>query len=259
MDTLIQSLDKNNMKNKQAYKTVYYLSQKIRHQIEQLKSKIDIESRTFISNNDDDDDQWKVKSLPKLSIDSSVTITMHNDKKSSSVYLQTAFDSAVDLAINKPLPSIHHNKIKHTPIIHVKKKYCGLKGRFLTRSYQIHDIVVSRTILPYSSAYFVKLFASKDKLTGVDKAVLKITLTSSNTTNLFIIPDTPFTFHHLNTLTKLQKSQDLIQLSLVTDIQVQSALFSWLNYYQLQLPSIECISHVLREDLKIYIVYTINK
>lgn len=134
----------------------------------------------------------------------------------------------------------------------------------MTRSYQIHDIVVSRTILFYSSAYFVKLFASKDKLTGVDKAVLKITLTSSNTTtttttNLFIIPDTPFTFHHLNTLTKLQKSQDLIQLSLVTDIQVQSALFSWLNYYQLQLPSIECISHILREGLKIYIVYTINK
>lgn len=45
------------MKNKQAYKNVYYLSQKIRHQIEQLKSEIDIQSRTF----NNDADQWKGK------------------------------------------------------------------------------------------------------------------------------------------------------------------------------------------------------
>lgn len=102
----------------------------------------------------------------------------------------------------------------------------------------------------------MKLFASRDKLKGVDKAVLKITLTSSITNNrLFIIPNTPFTFHHMNTLTKSQKSHDLTQLALVTDIQVQSALFTWLNYYRLQLPSMGLVTHVLREGLKIYIVY----
>ncbi|GAA5817375.1 hypothetical protein MFLAVUS_010919 [Mucor flavus] len=256
MNTLIQSLDKNNMKNKQVYKNVYRLSQKLRHQIDQLKEKVkddDMQSsptETMIAY----DDEWKVKSLPKLSIDSSVTITMHNDEKSSSLYFATAYDSAVDLVMNKPLPSIYHNKIKHTTIIH---RYCGIRS-FLTRSFQIHDIVVSRTILAsYSSAFFVKLFASRDKLTGVDKAVLKITLTSSTTNNrLFIIPNTPFTFHHKNTLTKSQKSHDLTQLALVTDIQVQSALFTWLNYYHLQLPSMDLVTHVLREGLKIYIVYT---
>ncbi|GAA5796023.1 hypothetical protein HPULCUR_001390 [Helicostylum pulchrum] len=258
MNTLIHSLDTNNMKNTQVYKNAYRLSQKLRHQIDQLKKKVkddDMQSsptETMIAY----DDEWKVKSLPKLSIDSSVTITMHNDEKSSSLYFATAFDSAVDLVMNKPLPSIYHNKIKHTTIIHVKKRYCGIRS-FLTRSFQIHDIVVSRTVLDYSSAYFVKLFASKDKLTGVDKAVLKITLTSSNTNNrLFIIPNTPFTFYHINTLTKLQKSQDLTQFALVTDIQVQSALFTWLNYYHLQLPSMDLVTHVLREGLKIYIVYT---
>lgn len=102
----------------------------------------------------------------------------------------------------------------------------------------------------------MKLFTCKDKLTGQDKCVLKVTLTTSHTNNLYIIPYFQFTFYHINTvIAKAQKTKDIILLCQVTDIEIQSALFTWLNYYDQQLPSMELVTHVLREGLKIYIVY----
>jgi hypothetical protein len=123
------------------------------------------------------------------------------------------------------------------------------------------DIEISSRSI--SSPYFVKLFASRDRSKGGEKkAVLRITLTASNnnsSANLYIIPYYEFTFYHVNILmTKAQKLLDILHLSSVSDQQIQSALFVWLNYYHRQLPAIQHVTHIFREGLKIYIVYNIN-
>lgn len=59
-------------------------------------------------------------------------------------------------------------------------------------------------------------------------------------------------------MTKSQKLTDRTLLQNTTDNQIQSALFIWLNYYHHQLPSLEDITHILRQELVIYIVYRIQ-
>lgn len=128
----------------------------------------------------------------------------------------------------------------------------------LKRTYHLDNIVVTRSKFSY---YFVKLFASYDKETGEKKAVLKLSLTlskSANSSNLFIIPYFNFTFyHHLQSMTKQQKLLDASMLADIPDTQIQSALSIWLNYYHYQLPSIQNVSHILRQGLGIYIVYCV--
>lgn len=58
-------------------------------------------------------------------------------------------------------------------------------------------------------------------------------------------------------MTKSQKLIDRQLLQSTADNQIQSALFIWLNYYHHQLPSLDNITHILRQELVIYIVYRI--
>lgn len=117
MNNLIQLLDKHSMSNKQTYIKTILLSQRIQCMINQLKCQNEATSptETVIAF----EDQLKGNG------------DSQNDKKplpvSPSIYMTSAFDSAIDInsdpVRNKPLPSIHHSKIKHTTIIHVKKVY----------------------------------------------------------------------------------------------------------------------------------------
>lgn len=100
----------------------------------------------------------------------------------------------------------------------------------------------------------MKLYVCKDKSTGQIKQLLKISLTSHCRKDLYVIPHYSFTFHHAHTiLDKGQKARDSLLLCEVTDREIQSALFTWLSYQQL--PSTDSVTHVLREGLKIYVVY----
>ncbi|KAG2197241.1 hypothetical protein INT47_003616 [Mucor saturninus] len=220
------------MSNKQTYIKTILLSQRLKYMVSQLKCQQQEEeatspTETVVAFGQEEKD----KPLPSP----------------PSLYMMS-FDSAIDIGPvrNKPLPAITHS------IIHVKRKYNGVKG-LLTRSFQIHDILVSRNY-SLATSCFVKLFVCKDKNTGQIKQVLKVSMTSHHRHDLYVIPQCTFTFHHAHTmLSKAQKARDSLLLCEVTDREIQSALFTWLTYQQL--PSTDLVTHVLREGLKIYVVY----
>ncbi|KAI9250978.1 hypothetical protein BDA99DRAFT_541620 [Phascolomyces articulosus] len=165
-----------------------------------------------------------------------------------------------------PLPPLPPSR-ELPPIIHVQKKINGLRG-FLTRTYQLSDnLVMSRAhITP------LRLFTATEILTGKPKAVLKIVITSHHDHGFsFYWPSSPAIGHHGSTTTtsltsnnnnnnnalmiKPNRSQDMAKFSLVPDHLVQDALDSWIQQQGGCLPPLYQATHILRESIKIYVVY----
>ncbi|KAG2224271.1 hypothetical protein INT45_000302 [Circinella minor] len=152
------------------------------------------------------------------------------------------------------------------PITHVQKKINGLKG-FLTRTYQLsNNLVVSRAhITP------LRLFTATEILTGKPKAVLKIVITAHHDYGFsFYWPSSPsITNNNSSTtlttpaqpsptstvLTKPNRSQDVAKFGLMPDSLVLDALDSWIQQQGGVLPPLYQATHILREGIKIYVVY----
>ncbi|KAI8076634.1 uncharacterized protein B0P05DRAFT_545265, partial [Gilbertella persicaria] len=235
-DDLISALNEKNMKNKNHYKNVVLLSQRIQLQIELIKTyrryshrsrrlnKIAIDhqhtkdpqeeilspTETFISYYDDRNqhdtkevfyycqeelliDDYSRRSSDATAVEEIIDKSL--PERRSQLYAFKHYDSAVEIAPPKTQTCATPNKsklptsisyqqtisnyLKPLPeprtfclssIKHVKKKYLGIRG-FFTRSYHLDNIVVSKTLVsPH-------LYASRDKLTGEKRAVLKLIVT----------------------------------------------------------------------------------
>lgn len=180
------------------------------------------------------------------------------------LYIYTSFDSAVELPtlpntqkslppitsspllsfsilpspLSPPSPSTPPSPIKNDrlpTIQHVQKRYNGFLG-FLTRTYILHTIVVSRTLLtPY-------LYASRDMITGERKAVLKLIVMCSHQHG-FQITFPPYKKHQ-HTNNKYSINDKLLVFHLV----------QWIKYQPL-LPLLVHAKNIFREGHKLYIVY----
>ncbi|GAN08018.1 hypothetical protein MAM1_0186c07524 [Mucor ambiguus] len=113
------------------------------------------------------------KPLPPLyiytSFDSAVELPTLPNHTSKSLPPIASSDASPPISPSSPLtpPSPPTKKNRIPTIQHVQKRYNGFLG-FLTRTYILHTIVVSRTLLsPY-------LYAARDLLSGEKKAVLKL-------------------------------------------------------------------------------------
>ncbi|CAO0798636.1 unnamed protein product [Mucor circinelloides] len=176
------------------------------------------------------------------------------------LYIYTGFDSAVELPTlpntskslppiiagtatspitpsspsTPPLPPTKKNRLP--TIQHVQKRYNGFLG-FLTRTYILHTIVVSRTLLsPY-------LYAARDLLSGEKKAVLKLIVMSSHQHG-FQITFPPYKRHNSNSDT----------LYAINDKLLVFHLLQWIKYQPL-LPLLVHAKHIFRDGHKLYIVY----
>ncbi|KAL9538280.1 hypothetical protein MBANPS3_011049 [Mucor bainieri] len=174
------------------------------------------------------------------------------------LYIYTSFDSAVELPtlpnhtskslppiasppvspsspLTPPSPSTKKNRLP--TIQHVQKRYNGLLG-FLTRTYILHTIVVSRTLLsPY-------LYAARDLLSGEKKAVLKLIVMSSHQHG-FHIAFPPY---------KQQHSRNNDTLYAINDRLLVFHLVQWIKYQPL-LPLLVHAKQIYRDGHKLYIVY----
>jgi hypothetical protein len=148
--------------------------------------------------------------------------------------LQTSLSSS-------PLPTPNKRRSRPLPIIQdVSKKYYGIRGLF-TRTYQLEDIIVTRTLVsPY-------LFAGKGRHTNDRKAILKLILVVMN--------DYQFTFafphnHHAPPRPPPYPAE-------IADSVIQQQLATWISYQPL-LPLLVHAIHIYRVGIKLYIVYNIQ-
>ncbi|KAI8099985.1 uncharacterized protein BX664DRAFT_382444 [Halteromyces radiatus] len=148
------------------------------------------------------------------------------------------------------------------PIIHVQKKINGLLG-FLTRTYQLNEIISSRTLIST-----LGLFNAMDSTTGHAKAVLKVTMTSTqikpideqnndDTLDNDMLSLFGFTFfasvkRSPNVKRPNREDPDCL---VVSDHIVADALDYWIQHQTDQLPRLTSASHILRESVKVYVVY----
>ncbi|KAK4519010.1 Fe(2+) transporter [Mucor velutinosus] len=179
------------------------------------------------------------------------------------LYIYTSFDSAVELptlpnhvsrsfppiASSHASPPISPSSPRASPspptkknqlptIQHVQKRYNGFLG-FLTRTYILHTIVVSRTLLsPY-------LYAARDLLSGEKKAVLKLIVMSSHQHG-FHITFPPYK--------QQQHSRNNDTLYAINDRLLVFHLVQWIKYQPL-IPLLVHAKHIYRDGHKLYIVY----
>ncbi|KAI9495617.1 hypothetical protein BDB00DRAFT_207042 [Zychaea mexicana] len=143
------------------------------------------------------------------------------------------------------------------PITHVQKKINGLRG-FLTRTYQLsNDLVMSRAhITP------LRLFTATEVMTGKPKAVLKIVITGHHDYGFsFYWPSSSSSSSSSNSsgttvaTMKPNRAHDVARFALVPDALVQDALDGWIQQQGGVLPPLYQATHILRESIKIYVVY----
>ncbi|KAI8141731.1 hypothetical protein BJV82DRAFT_714581 [Fennellomyces sp. T-0311] len=145
-----------------------------------------------------------------------------------------------------PLPPLPQPS-RLPPITHVQKRINGLRG-FLTRTYQLsNDLVMSRAhITP------LRLFTATELLTGQPKAVLKIVITAHHDYGFsFYWPSSPIE----SSSNKPNRANDIAKFAVVPDSLVQDALDSWIGQQGGVLPPLHQATHILRESIKIYVVY----
>lgn len=182
-------------------------------------------------------------------------ITPVSKKPLPPLYIYTSFDSAVELPTlpdhtSKSLPPIASppispcspsppaKKNRLPTIQHVQKRYNGFLG-FLTRTYILHTIVVSRTLLsPY-------LYAARDLLSGEKKAVLKLIVMSSHQQG-FHIAFPPYK--------QQQQQRRNSSYYAINDRLLVLHLAQWIKYQPL-LPLLVHAKHIFRDGHKLYIVY----
>ena len=137
----------------------------------------------------------------------------------------------------------------------------------MTRTYQLsNNLVVSRAhITP------LRLFTATEILTGKPKAVLKIVITAhhdhgfsfywpssrsiANSNSSTTLATSAQSSPASTGLTKRNRSQDAAKFALVPDSLVQDALDSWIQQQGGVLPPLCQATHILRESIKIYVVY----
>lgn len=187
------------------------------------------------------------KPLPPLyiytSFDSAVELpTLPNHTSSKSLPPIASSHAGPPISPSSPLtpPSPPTKKNRLPTIQHVQKRYNGFLG-FLTRTYILHTIVVSRTLLsPY-------LYAARDLLSGEKKAVLKLIVMSSHQHG-FHITFPPYKQQqqqqHRNNDTRYAINDRLLVFHLV----------QWIKYQPL-LPLLVHAKHIYRDGHKLYIVY----
>ncbi|ORX53922.1 hypothetical protein DM01DRAFT_1383343 [Hesseltinella vesiculosa] len=149
------------------------------------------------------------------------------------------------------------NPLPLAPVIHVQKKINGLRG-LITRTYQLNEIISSRTTISD-----LGLFNAVDSTTGKAKAVLRVVMTSqlkntkSPVANLdrTMLQMFGFTFY-----VSLKRSphvkrppQDDPRCLVVSDHIVTDALYYWTQHQSL--PLLHHATHILRESVKVYVIY----
>ncbi|KAI8337495.1 hypothetical protein BC941DRAFT_470383 [Chlamydoabsidia padenii] len=159
-----------------------------------------------------------------------------------------------------PLLNKEQQPLPLPPVIHCQRKINGLLG-FLTRTYQINEIVSSRILI--SS---LGLFNAMDTSTGHQKAVLKVTMTSSDikdrqqqgdTLDMDMLARFGFTFYasvRRSPNVKRPHREDPHCL-VVSDRLVSDALDYWIQHQRDGLPVLTNATHILKESAKIYVVY----
>ncbi|KAG0168799.1 hypothetical protein DFQ28_008075 [Apophysomyces sp. BC1034] len=118
------------------------------------------------------------------------------------------------------------------PVIHVQKRINGLRG-FLTRTYQLHDILMSRTLISP-----LGLFTATDG-TGQPKAVLKVLITAAQDSRHFT-----FYWKRQNPSAKRNRAYDVAKFALVPDDLVKTELATWVRQQQ-GLVSVKYHQHAL--------------
>ncbi|KAG1140156.1 hypothetical protein G6F37_004168 [Rhizopus arrhizus] len=142
-----------------------------------------------------------------------------------------------------PLPPLP--KPSMLPIQHVKKKANGLKG-FLTKTYRLGPILLTNQLVSKKNTcfYFGRL---QNKPIEVLKLYITTTLMHDHLTSRF-----GFTFS-CQRISRRQKTKDGKTLSSIADSRIQSALLVWFS--TVDLPPIQCASHLLCNGFKLYVVY----
>ncbi|CEP18234.1 hypothetical protein [Parasitella parasitica] len=252
---LIDVLDAKDMKNKDHYKRAILLSQRIQFKIKKLNDDRTSYNKLVAVNTVKDDVGDNQDNL----LSPTETIIAYYDDNHC-----TGFDSAVELStfeytkkslppitspmacspcslsppgftLTPPPPPPTPSKENRLPTIqHVQKRYNGFLG-FLTRTYTLHTIVVSRTLLsPY-------LYASRDMITGERKAVLKLLVMCSHQ-HEFQITFPPYSSHpQTNNYT-------------INDASLVLYLMQWIKYQPL-LPLLVHAKQIFRDGHKLYVVY----
>ncbi|KAI9320876.1 hypothetical protein BX666DRAFT_2024486 [Dichotomocladium elegans] len=203
-----------------------------------------------------------IKDLPKLPITQTppptpkkqMDVPITPPESPSQQTMQVHFKSSSPLTPSlPPLPP----KPPLTRIVHVHKRINGLRG-FLTRTYQLSsDIVMSRALTTH-----LRLFTATQMLTGEPKAILKLVLTAFHENDInqpdLKVEQRGFSFYWpggpRQPPVKPNRTYDAIQFASLPDSQVQEALDKWIER-QAVLPPLRLASHILREGLKIYVVY----
>ncbi|KAI8074755.1 hypothetical protein BC940DRAFT_363691 [Gongronella butleri] len=151
------------------------------------------------------------------------------------------------------------NPLPLPPLIHVQKKINGLRG-LLTRTYQLNEIIYSKTMI---NAF--RLFNAVDSSTGHAKAVLRVVMTSQLKTPIrdpqgcaldqTMLKMFGFTFYVSLKLSPHAKrpQNDDPRCLVVSDHIVTDALYYWTQHQSL--PLLHHATHLLRESVKVYVVY----
>ncbi|KAI9304974.1 hypothetical protein BJ944DRAFT_249441 [Cunninghamella echinulata] len=212
-------------------------------------------------------------------------ITNNNKHLPSPTYSKTV-DASFLLMTPPASPNIHSpspsnasssfyndNPLPLPPIMHVQKKVNGLRG-LLTRTYQLNEIISSKTLIsPF------QLYNGMDTITREAKAVLRVIMTTKidskqeehdksfdqEMINLF-----GFTFcsngkkkhskprrsslgrHHPSHHHQYQQDAQCV---VVSDHIVSDALSYWIDHQKDPLPALNHATHILRESVKLYVVY----
>ncbi|KAI7881337.1 hypothetical protein K492DRAFT_194455 [Lichtheimia hyalospora FSU 10163] len=169
---------------------------------------------------------------------------------------------------HKQVQFTHNNQQQHNhidaplppppPVIrikHVQKRINGFRG-FLTRTYQLSgSIVMSRALTTP-----LRLFTATELITGEPKAILRVILTAPLHDVTLSDSDAPYGFSFYwpggpkQPAIKPNRAFDMEQFGNVPDHLVQEALERWLTRQGI-FPPLHQATHILRENIKIYIVY----
>ncbi|CAO3642729.1 unnamed protein product [Cunninghamella echinulata] len=215
-----------------------------------------------------------------------LSIITNNNKHLPSPTFSKTVDASFLLMTPPASPNIHSpspsnasssfyndNPLPLAPIMHVQKKVNGLRG-LLTRTYQLNEIISSKTLIsPF------QLYNGMDTITREAKAVLRVMMTTKvdpkqeehdKAFDQEMIHLFGFTFcsngkkkhskprrsslgrHHPSHHNQYQQDAQCV---VVSDHIVSDALSYWIDHQKDPLPALNHATHILRESVKLYVVY----